>query len=519
MLEIVTASFSQAANHVVTHMYNTQESHIPYRKNQPIVYQNDVFMNTSAHDGGVDYLPRALVYDLKGGLGALGKYEYHEPALIIDQSKYTKVVSANVNATLSKNEFQVLLDKGKRTLQSLLNTDNTRYWTDYNKLIYNPRSIHTLNGYVIDLTNPGGLGTHQHFEKFKFSTFNVGKADFMESQDKEAQLDNFRWLLERCDRFEGLNVLTDLDSAWAGYTNEFIQAIKDDYFNNGNGKHCMWALAMLTGANGQGLMLRVSRIKGLVELSRTMSVVMPINMQFLPNSSMLSSDFDSSSLWHTSGVSSMFTGSLWELQCQASNNIPLSVLEGNLLRGVSGRNIVNEISLTNDNGPLDTQVMDVSIEAYLAASATDVRTNMNPPIDTPDLPSIIDLGLIASSQSSAFVKNYISPAKKVPGPDQSCPVNQYTASHLPNLTRIDTFPSKILSDSSLDFSSQFSITVALKPYLKEQKKLVEGICRGRKTGSSVLVEILEDPQEFTEDLSTLISEYTQGYESDSDEYD
>ena len=79
MSEVITLSLSQRANHLVTHLYNNQEAHLPYSKTATVDYDNSVFLSTSKNPNGtVNYSPRSLNYDLTRGYGSLGKYEYHE---------------------------------------------------------------------------------------------------------------------------------------------------------------------------------------------------------------------------------------------------------------------------------------------------------------------------------------------------------------------------------------------------------------------------------------------------------
>ena len=77
MSEIITLSYGLICNNTVTHLYNTQESLISYTPSSKPNHDLQVFL-TRFKSTSVSYSPRALIYDLRNGLGALNKYEYHE---------------------------------------------------------------------------------------------------------------------------------------------------------------------------------------------------------------------------------------------------------------------------------------------------------------------------------------------------------------------------------------------------------------------------------------------------------
>ena len=70
MHEILTLQFGQQANFLSTHFWNTQESYQTGEASDEINH-DILFRQGIGADGGETYLPRTVIYDLKGGFGSL----------------------------------------------------------------------------------------------------------------------------------------------------------------------------------------------------------------------------------------------------------------------------------------------------------------------------------------------------------------------------------------------------------------------------------------------------------------
>lgn len=514
MTEVINLSLSQKANHVVTHLYNNQESHIPYSKKSVVNYDNNVFLNTYKSGGHTNYSPRALIYDLKGGFGSLNKYEYHESKPKVDVSPGQII---NVGETVPKNQFQVKLDQGSIVGNDLLNTSNTKYWSDYNKLIYSPRSLNSLTNYNYVENGPG---VHKNFENLKFDNFRIGTQEFTNSPAESLeQLENFRFFLEKCDLFQGMNVVTDIDSAWGGYTNQLLVDLIDEYFNNGisNNKYNMWTFGLMCG-DDINTTQRVSRIKTLVELSKNSTIMFPIN-QKIPQNSLLSDSFDNQSNWHASAVSSMFINSLWGLNNQNNFKISMSIIEDNILRGFENRKVVNEIKINKiDN--LGTGMQDVSnaaINAYYGISE-------EPKVDdfiALSIPAMKPMGKKSKRKpkSEYLIKNNVLPQHSLGLRDILARVpetlNIYVHRNTKDIVEGDSFPSEILADGlSTKYYTEFNVSTSFREELKSYRKLIDNV----RPNHQQYMDIIEDQGELVEDLSNMIEEYTAGYD-ESDELD
>lgn len=493
MSEVINLSLSQRANHLLAHLYNNQEAHLPYSKTATVDYDNSVFLSTSKNPNGtVNYSPRSLNYDLTRGYGSLGKYEYYESkADILGQYEVIQT-----GEKMDKNEYQKALDKGMNK-SNTLNVNNTKYWTDYNKLIYSPKSLNQLNNWEY---KPHDFGINRSFPNLKFDTFNKGKEEY--HQYSEDSLENFRNTLEECDLIQGVNLISELDSAWGGFTNELLVDLKDEFFNNGiNSKYNIWVHGLINHNLNPKLNQLYSRINSIIELSFNSTLFFPMNLN--SSSECLGSGYDETSEWHNSSIHAIFLNSIWGLNNQIKNPVKMSVIEDELLRGFDKRNIVNEIKIhKNKQASNDFGMVDID-----RASLYNLVDN----IKIKDKPDSIDLSLSDSKNSKYFAKSYIIPNDQSLAESlnkkENFPINIYKNNRINDILNNDTFPN-ILEDKSV--YSEFSSSNTLKNDLKFYREVIK---RSREN------EVIEDKFELIEKISELIEEYTIGYDESDEEYD
>ncbi|GEQ72746.1 hypothetical protein JCM33374_g6434 [Metschnikowia sp. JCM 33374] len=504
MHEVVNFSCSHAAGHVITQLYNVQESHLPYTRNKTLTHSNDVFLVPTRVKGKTNYYPRSINVEFSGGFGALGKHEYREGKISPDA--YNDVVIDRQERHV-KNEYQLRLDAGKPTDASLLSTENTSHWTDYNKLIYRPESLVSLGGF----NHPEG--THKNFPRLRFDDFNVGESEF---KGVSEEIDDvFRKNLEQSDQIQGVSFFSECDSAWAGFTSEMMVFLRDEYFGNGvSSKYNLWTYGLMTpgdfsstaGATSLKTHQLLTRIKAMTEFAANSTLFIPLVPPKTPQS-FLSSHYDSSNLWHRGAVQSMFVNSLWGLNCQVQNGVSMATIENGLLRGNTNRNIVNEISLhplipeQKDSGfgiVSDVNIMDM----YLNAGK--VEANPAPPQDTHN--SALNLGLTATSTDHLYAKGVICSKQPESGLSDLV-TDTYVNPYMDEITKMDSFPGVIEANG---FSAEFLQTSSLKPLLKEYRKIVERVRLPQH------MEILSDKAEVIESLSSLMEEYTAGFSDESD---
>lgn len=493
MHEVINFSCSQASGHLITQLYNVQESHLPYTRNKTLTHANDVFLVASKVKGRTNYYPRSINVEFQGGFGYLGKYEYHGSKI---EPELMENVDIRTQERRAKNEFQLNLDAGKPTDSLLLSKHNTEYWTDYNKLIYRPDLLISLGGF----SHPEG--THKNFPRLKFENYNVGEEEFKALRDEID--DFFRKNLELLDQIQGVNFFTECDSAWAGFTGEMMTFLRDEYFGNGvSSKYNLWTYGLFEkGDKPPKIDTYLTRIRAMTELAANSTLFMPISSPKAPEAN-LSSNYDSSSLWHRAATQSMFVNSLWGLNCQADNPVSMATIENNLLRGNSSRNVVNEvfITLAQTTREKETQfgiVGDVNImDMYLDAGQT-----LEKPLEVERL----SLGLTLGNGKHTYAKGVIGKRQPELGKTDLV-TDTYVNGYMDEITKIDTFPD-ILQTS--EFGVEFSQTDSLKYLLKDYRKTVERVKLPQH------MEILGDKAEVIESLSSLMQEYTTGYSDESD---
>jgi len=520
MSEILNLSYGQYSNSTITHLYNFQESQIPYTKDTKLNHQLSTFLYKSKPYGSTtaNYYPRALLFDLRNGLGALNKYEYAEeiPQLnipILNQSQQQQLQTTQ----LQKHEYQKSLDQGKADA-SLLHTGNTKYWTDYNKLIYNPKSIITLPSYQHQYNL---YGLNFNLPRQKFDLYSTGITEFKSIGTESVE--DFRYWLEKCDFLQGLQLGTTIDDSWSGFTTAMIEVIQDEFFNN---KENVWIYGQYNHhehhhleQHRQSILYQVSQIKSFIELYKSLSLFIPLLPNY--NSSMLSL-LDTSSIWHTSCIPALFINLIWGVNNQYVDQVSMFHMQENLLRGDEARKIVNEVKIVGegDSGGsgggtgvgtgVGGDLMDIDL--------TKVRdlTTLTQEARKPE----ISLGVSQSMENIRYInKNYIVRNKEDLNTngnamsiddDDGIPTNVYTNPYMTQITNTDTFPN-ILQSKNDKFHIEFNVHNGIKDYLKPYKTTIERL----KLNFNDLVE---DKAELIEDISNIILSYSSGFESDDDDY-
>ncbi|KAI5968903.1 DML1 [Candida theae] len=506
MSEIINISYGQFSNCTTTHLYNFQESQVPYTKDAKLNHQLSTFLYRSATSTNgsstANYYPRALLFDLRGGLGAFNKYEYAEEVPHLNMPVVNQ--QPQVGTQLQKNDYQKSLDQGK-TDGSLLNTGNTKYWTDFNKLIYNPRSILTLPSYQHKYND---FGSNYNLPAQKFHTFSTGQHEF-KSVESES-LENFRYWLEKCDNLQGLQVGTTIDDSWSGFTTSMIELVQDEFFNN---KENVWIYGQFNHAlhrKGDKLSIidKVSQIKSFVELYKSSSLFIPLSPDY--NSSVING-LDTNSIWHTSSIPALFINSIWGINNQYLNQVNMLHMQENLLRGDEAKKIVNEVKLVGEGDAtagMNGLMMDIDLTKVRDLSTL---TQHIPPQE-------MNLGVSKSCANARYInRNYIMNDKKESeamglssSNDEDTPTNIYTNPYMSQFAKIDTFPN-ILTNKSSKFHIEFNIHNGIKEYLKTRKIIIQNLRLN-------LDDVIGDKAELVEDISNIISSYSSGFESDDDDY-
>lgn len=142
--------------------------------------------------------------------------------------------------------YQQNLDAGLEPPQ--LSTSTVKYWSDFNRVYYHPKSIVQLSEFdVNDKLMP-------------FESWDVGM-DLFQKLEREVDLvdRDLRPFIEECDGLQGLQIMTGVDDAWGGWASGWLERLRDEY-----GKLSIWTW----GSGDQGANMNIPRVRCLCLLSQ-----------------------------------------------------------------------------------------------------------------------------------------------------------------------------------------------------------------------------------------------------------
>ncbi|KAK1769208.1 tubulin nucleotide-binding domain-like protein [Phialemonium atrogriseum] len=288
MHEIITVQLGQQSNYLATHFWNAQESYFTYSGDQEPLVDHDVLWRAGlGADGSETFMPRTVVYDLKGGFGSLRKinalYEVEDKGS--DQALWHQPVVVQKQEPIPQSAYQQSLDAGLEPPE--LTTSTVRYWSDFNRVFFHPRSIIQLNDYELN-------SSLVPFEKWA-----TGQ-ELFSTLDKEHDLvdRDLRPFIEEADHMQGIQLMATLDDAWGGFASDYIERLRDEY-----GKTAIWVWVLQDSFHGiprdKRLVRLANKAKSLTELYKNASIIVPITLPRLLGSHVA---LDPSSHWHTSAV-------------------------------------------------------------------------------------------------------------------------------------------------------------------------------------------------------------------------
>lgn len=165
-----------------------------------------------------------------------------------------------------------------------------RYWSDYTRVFYHPRSIVQINDYELG-------STILPFEKWSSGE------DLFSSLDKHHDLldRDIRPWAEECDQLQGIQIFAGADDAWGGFASRYVESLRDEY-----GKTSLWFWGLEEaegpGQKTQQLLHTVNTAHSLQAISPLASLYIPVALpSYLPPYVQL----DQASQWHVSGLLSM----------------------------------------------------------------------------------------------------------------------------------------------------------------------------------------------------------------------
>lgn len=200
-------------------------------------------------DGTDTFTPRTIIYDLKSGFGSLRKlnalYETEDNSgpirglwWVSQQPLWTTEpsddsrdgpTSAQRQESIPSTQYQNNLEQGLPTFQ--LHPEDVRYWSDFNRVFYHPRSIVQLSDYELNS------------QLRPFESWSTGEELFHNLHKEFDLLDrDFRPFAEESDQLQAIQVLAEADNAWGGFASQYADNLRDEY-----GKTSIWMWALEDG--------------------------------------------------------------------------------------------------------------------------------------------------------------------------------------------------------------------------------------------------------------------------------
>ncbi|EEP82223.1 conserved hypothetical protein [Uncinocarpus reesii 1704] len=292
MHEIITLQLGQRSNYLATHFWNVQESYFTYSENEVSPIDHDIsFRPGIGADGSETFTPRTIIYDLKGGFGSLRQYNslYEaETEVGMPRGLWDGNEVIQRQTVIPANEYQKSLELGLPLPK--LTSESVRYWSDFNRLFYHPKSIVQLNEY--DLNS----------QLLPFEDWSVGESLF-NSLDREHDLldRDFRTFAEECDQLRGIQLFTGADDAWGGFAARYIDRLRDEF-----GKKSIWTFASESGGKldrGKQYLRAKNSAKTLCELSSQSTAYIPISKPPVKHPHYVNLNMPSE--WHLSALTSV----------------------------------------------------------------------------------------------------------------------------------------------------------------------------------------------------------------------
>ena len=188
---------------------------------------------------------------------------------------------------IAQSDYQRSLDEGAPHPHNLT-AETVRYWSDYSRVFYHPRSIIQINDYE--------LGS----SLMPFEEWENGEELFV-SIDRDTDLldRDVRVWAEECDQMQGFQILTSGDDAWGGFGSKYVEALRDEY-----GKMAIWTWGVEEeegkGQRAKQLLRTVNAARTIHEMSNHASLYVPVSVPpgFLPEYVRM----NKSSQWHVSAL-------------------------------------------------------------------------------------------------------------------------------------------------------------------------------------------------------------------------
>ena len=99
-----------------------------------------------------------------------------------------------------------------------LTTSSVKYWSDFNRVYFHPKSIVQLNEYELNSS------------LMPFENWDAGE-ELFKSLDKEHDLldRDLRPFAEEADQMQAIQIMAGVDDAWGGFATRYMDRLRDEY--------------------------------------------------------------------------------------------------------------------------------------------------------------------------------------------------------------------------------------------------------------------------------------------------
>jgi hypothetical protein len=169
-----------------------------------------------------------------------------------------------------------------------VSSSSVRYWSDYNRVFFHPRSIAPLseNQFTTDST--------------AIADWTTGYQTFKEMENRAEIIDrDWRPFIEECDRMQGIQMITSTVDGWGGFASAYGEYLHDEY-----GKCCIWtwglgALDYCDSSLSERRVQMATTVSSLASLCSTSNTFVPLS---LPSRCPNDIDMTQPSLWKSSAL-------------------------------------------------------------------------------------------------------------------------------------------------------------------------------------------------------------------------
>ncbi|KAK4177371.1 tubulin domain-containing protein [Triangularia setosa] len=369
MHEIITLQLGQQSNYLATHFWNTQESYFTYSEDDEPLIDHDVHFRPglSLDNKTETFMPRTVIYDLKGAFGSMKKinalYEVDgdepDPTQLDLQPMASGVWPGKT--VLQKAEpiqpspYTEALNSGLPPPRP--STSTVKYFSDFSRLYYHPRSVVQLNEFEV-------ASTIQPFEQFS-----TGEELFRELDKEHDLLDrDLRFFAEEADFMQGFQVFMGVDDAWGGFGTRYLERIRDEY----GAKVAIWTWGLESPVRSMPRDKRLLRLanksRSFTELYTHSSILVPLSLpSHLPSSL---SNFDPTSPWHATALfSSAVESALLPSRLRGQKKETLNTIIETL--DLTGKQKMAGLQFSVNASPVSDFSKEISLDIGLSSPAGD----------------------------------------------------------------------------------------------------------------------------------------------------